>query len=101
LLVILQELARAAPYSAHLEYLGFRLQSHWGANIKVIRDSWHLMPIDQPYRLAVAIRTFVFPLTKVGKSWLCIALVFPTRRQSYSVCIVGNWETGQKRGCGK
>jgi hypothetical protein len=52
------------------------------------------MPIDQPYRRAVGIRTFVFPLTKVGKSWLCIALVFPTRRQSYSVCIVGNWETG-------
>jgi pimeloyl-ACP methyl ester carboxylesterase len=38
-----------------------------GANIKVIRDSGHLMPIDQPYQLADAIRTFVFPLTKIGE----------------------------------
>jgi 3-oxoadipate enol-lactonase len=29
-----------------------------GANIKVIRDSGHLMPIDQPHQLAEAIRAF-------------------------------------------
>ncbi|MGA7929787.1 MAG: hypothetical protein WCA20_27815 [Candidatus Sulfotelmatobacter sp.] len=38
-----------------------------GANIKVIRDSGHRMPIDQPHQLAEAIRTFVFPLTMVGE----------------------------------
>jgi 3-oxoadipate enol-lactonase len=39
-----------------------------GANIKVIRDSGHLRPIDQPHQLVEAIREFVFPLTKVGES---------------------------------
>jgi pimeloyl-ACP methyl ester carboxylesterase len=38
-----------------------------GANIEVIRDSGHLMPIDQPHRLAEAIRTFVLALTNVGE----------------------------------
>ena len=38
-----------------------------GANIKVIRDSGHLIPIDQPQQLAEAIRAFVFPLTKAGE----------------------------------
>jgi 3-oxoadipate enol-lactonase len=34
-----------------------------GANIKIIRDSGHLMPIDQPHQLVQAIRAFVI---KVG-----------------------------------
>jgi pimeloyl-ACP methyl ester carboxylesterase len=38
-----------------------------GANIKVIRDSGHLMPIDQPQQLAEGILAFVFPLTKAGE----------------------------------
>jgi pimeloyl-ACP methyl ester carboxylesterase len=39
-----------------------------GANLKVIRDSGHLMPIDQSHQLAEAIRAFAFPLAKVGES---------------------------------
>jgi 3-oxoadipate enol-lactonase len=38
-----------------------------GANMQVIRDSGHLIPIDQPHPLAEAIRAFVFSLTKGGK----------------------------------
>jgi pimeloyl-ACP methyl ester carboxylesterase len=38
-----------------------------GANIKVIRDSGHLMHIDQPHQLAEAIRAFLLALTKVGE----------------------------------
>jgi 3-oxoadipate enol-lactonase len=37
-----------------------------GATIKVIRDSGHLIPIDQPFQLAEAIRAFVGLLAKVG-----------------------------------
>jgi pimeloyl-ACP methyl ester carboxylesterase len=36
-----------------------------GANIKVIRDSGHLIPIDQPQQLAEAIRAFVLALPKI------------------------------------
>jgi pimeloyl-ACP methyl ester carboxylesterase len=39
-----------------------------GAHIKVIRDSGHLIPIDQPNQLAEAIRAFVFALTKAGET---------------------------------
>jgi 3-oxoadipate enol-lactonase len=38
-----------------------------GANIEVIRDSGHLMPIDQPHQLAEAIRAFVLAPTKVDE----------------------------------
>jgi len=37
-----------------------------GAAIKIIRESGHLIPVDQPYQLAEAIRAFVLPLTKAG-----------------------------------
>ncbi len=39
-----------------------------GANIEVISDSGHLIPIDQPHQLAEAIRAFVLPQTKVGET---------------------------------
>ena len=39
-----------------------------GAHIKVIRDSGHLIPIDQPNQLAEEIRAFVFALTKAGET---------------------------------
>lgn len=38
-----------------------------GAKIQVIRDSGHLIPIDQPDPLSEAIRAFVFSLTKGGE----------------------------------
>jgi pimeloyl-ACP methyl ester carboxylesterase len=38
-----------------------------GANIEVISDSGHLIPIDQPQQLAEAIRAFVLGLTKAGE----------------------------------
>jgi pimeloyl-ACP methyl ester carboxylesterase len=38
-----------------------------GANIEVISDSGHLIPVDQPHQLAEAIRAFVLALTKVGE----------------------------------
>ena len=38
-----------------------------GAKIEVIRDSGHLIPIDQPHQLAEAIRAFVLALANVGE----------------------------------
>jgi pimeloyl-ACP methyl ester carboxylesterase len=39
-----------------------------GAKIKVIRDSGHLLPIDQPIQVADAIRNFVFALGSLNVS---------------------------------
>jgi len=38
-----------------------------GAKIEVIRDSGHVIPIDQPHQLAEAIRAFVLALANVGE----------------------------------
>jgi pimeloyl-ACP methyl ester carboxylesterase len=38
-----------------------------GASLKVINNSGHLIPIDQPHPVAEAIRDFVLTLTEVGK----------------------------------
>ena len=38
-----------------------------GAQIQVIRNSGHLIPIDQPQQLADAIRAFVSALPRVGE----------------------------------
>jgi 3-oxoadipate enol-lactonase len=41
-----------------------------GANIEVISDSGHLIPIDQPHQLAKAIQAFVLALPKVHEGYL-------------------------------
>jgi 3-oxoadipate enol-lactonase len=38
-----------------------------GAKIDIIRNSGHLIPIDQPRQLAEAIRAFVLALANVGE----------------------------------
>jgi len=38
-----------------------------GAKIRVIHDSGHLIPIDQPFQLAEAIRAFALSLEKFGE----------------------------------
>jgi pimeloyl-ACP methyl ester carboxylesterase len=64
-LILAGDQDRQAPLEQHRREV---LPGIPGAKIKVIRDSGHLMPIDQPYQLAEAIRAFVFPLTKLGQS---------------------------------
>ena len=56
-LILAGELDRQDPLEQHQREVLPRIP---GATIKVIRDSGHLIPIDQPHQLAGEIRDFVF-----------------------------------------
>jgi len=58
-LIVAGEQDRQDPLQQHLREVLPRIP---GAQIKVIHDSGHLLPIDQPGQLAKVIRSFVFTL---------------------------------------
>lgn len=58
-LIVAVDQDRQDPLQQHLREVLARIP---GAQIKVIHDSGHLLPIDQPGQLAKVIRSFVFTL---------------------------------------
>jgi 3-oxoadipate enol-lactonase len=63
-LILAGDQDRQDPLEQHRREVLLRIP---GAKIRVIHDSGHLIPIDQPFQLAEAIRAFALSLEKVGE----------------------------------